>query len=89
MSAGGKKNVKVELKHCVSCFGDHSKSSSLQELPEVIARSPCLPVHTHTCTYVHIHAHTEGGVQFQPPLRGSLLVRAPSWTKMPFSRNRL
>lgn len=53
MSPGGKKNVSTELERCVSCFRDHSKSSSLQELPEVIPWSPtvCLCTHTraHTC----------------------------------------
>lgn len=83
MSPGGKKNVSAELEHCVSCFRDHSKSSSLQELPEVIPWSPTV------CLCKHTRAHPEDGVQFRPPLRGSLLVRAPSWTQMPFSRSRL
>lgn len=63
MSPGGKKNVKAELGRC-SCFRDHSKSSSFQELPEVIpwSHSVCLCTHTHithTCVRTsHTRAHT-------------------------------
>lgn len=77
MSPGGKKNVSAELEHCVAASviilrAPHSGAARGHSL-----EPHCVPVQAHTCA----SRGARGAVW--APLRGSLLVRAPSWTQMP------